>query len=45
LAVEGGTGIKALQDAGGWKSPAMPLRYAKSKEVANEGVILTTATA
>lgn len=39
-AVRGGTGIKALQDAGGWSSPAMPLRYAESGKIANEGVKL-----
>ena len=31
-----GTQIKALQDAGGWSSPAMPLRYAESQRIANE---------
>lgn len=30
--------IKALQDAGGWNSPAMPLRYAESAAIANEGI-------
>jgi len=39
-AVKGGTDIKALQDAGGWSSPAMPLRYAESSKIANEGVKL-----
>lgn len=34
------TPIKALQTAGGWKSPAMPLHYAEASEIANEGVIL-----
>jgi integrase len=37
-AIEAGTDIKALQDAGGWSSPIMPLRYAKSSEIANERV-------
>ncbi len=37
-ATEAGTDVKALQDAGGWNSPAMPLRYAKSSEIANERV-------
>jgi len=32
-----GTPIRALQDAGGWSSPAMPLRYAESASIANEG--------
>lgn len=32
-----GTQIKALQDAGGWSSPAMPLRYAESQRIANQG--------
>jgi integrase len=36
----GKTPLKNLQDAGGWKSPAMPLRYAASSKIANEGVIL-----
>ena len=35
-----GTQIDRLQQAGGWKSPAMPLRYANKKEIANEGVKL-----
>ncbi len=39
-ATRSGTPIKALQDAGGWSSPAMPLRYAESAEIANEGVTL-----
>ncbi len=39
-AMRAGTDIKALQDAGGWASPAMPLRYAESARIANEGVKL-----
>jgi integrase len=39
-AIRGKTNLKALQDAGGWTSPAMPLRYAASAEIANEGVVL-----
>lgn len=39
-AIAGGTDIKALQDAGGWSSPAMPLRYAASQVIANKGVKL-----
>lgn len=39
-ATRAGTPLKALQDAGGWSSPAMPLRYAESAEVANDGVTL-----
>ena len=35
---EAGTDVKALQDAGGWNSVAMPMRYIKSTEVANERV-------
>lgn len=35
-----GTQIDRLQQAGGWKSPAMPLRYANKKKIANEGVKL-----
>jgi hypothetical protein len=30
--------IDGLQDAGGWSSPAMPLRYVEAAKVANEGV-------
>ena len=33
--------IKALQQAGGWSSPAMPLRYADDATIANEGVKLS----
>jgi len=40
-AMASGTDIKSLQDAGGWSSPAMPLRYAESAEIANEGVKLS----
>ena len=40
-AMRAGTDIKALQDAGGWASPAMPLRYAESARIANQGVKLT----
>ncbi len=40
-AIRNGTDIKSLQDAGGWNSPAMPLRYAESAKVANSGVKLT----
>ncbi len=39
-AVRGKTDIKSLQDAGGWSSPAMPLRYVESSAIANEGVQL-----
>jgi len=39
-AIKGGTDIKSLQDAGGWSSPAMPLRYAESGSIANKGVKL-----
>jgi integrase len=39
-AVAGGTDIKSLQDAGGWSSPAMPLRYAASQVIANKNVKL-----
>lgn len=41
-AVRHGTDIKALQTAGGWNSPAMPLRYAEENAIANEGVVLHT---
>jgi integrase len=39
-AMRGGTDVAALQDAGGWASPAMPLRYAESSAIANERVYL-----
>ncbi len=29
-----------LQDAGGWNSPAMPLRYVEKAKIANQGVRL-----
>jgi integrase len=41
-AVRNGTDIKSLQDAGGWSSPAMPLRYAASNKIANQGVKLSS---
>ena len=40
FATRAGTPIKSLQDAGGWSSPAMPLRYVESAEIANDGVKL-----
>lgn len=39
-AIRGGTNIKTLQQAGGWSSPTMPLRYATKAEISNEGVKL-----
>jgi integrase len=41
VAIRNGTDIKALQTAGGWNSPAMPLRYAEENTIANEGVVLS----
>jgi integrase len=41
FATRAGTPLKALQDAGGWSSPAMPLRYSESAEIANDGVKLS----
>jgi integrase len=43
-ALRNGTDIKSLQDAGGWNSPAMPLRYAESAKVANSGIKLSVYT-
>jgi integrase len=40
-ATRNGTDIRALQEAGGWSSPAMPLRYAEAARIANEGVKLS----
>jgi len=39
-AARSGTAIDRLQDAGGWASPAMPLRYIEAATVANDGVVL-----
>ena len=39
-AARNGTPIDRLQDAGGWSSPAMPLRYVEAAKIANEGVRL-----
>lgn len=35
-----GTPLDRLQDAGGWASPAMPLRYIETARIANQGVSL-----
>lgn len=35
------TDIKSLMEAGGWKTPAMPLHYIADSKVANEGVKLS----
>ena len=40
LAARNGTPIDRLQDAGGWASVAMPMRYIESARIANEGVRL-----
>lgn len=37
-AARNGTPLDRLQDAGGWSSPAMPLRYVEAAAIANEGV-------
>lgn len=34
-----GVNVKALQQAGGWSSPTMPLHYVQESEIANEGLI------
>jgi integrase len=39
-AARNNTPIDRLQDAGGWNSPAMPLRYVEAAKIANEGVKL-----
>ena len=39
-AARAGTPIDRLMHAGGWTSPAMPLRYIEAAKIANEGVIL-----
>lgn len=38
VAARNRTPIDRLQDAGGWSSPAMPLRYVEAAAIANEGV-------
>lgn len=40
LAVRNKTSVDRLQEAGGWASPIMPLRYANKAKIANEGVNL-----
>jgi len=39
-AARNNTPVDRLQDAGGWNSPAMPLRYVAAAKVADEGVKL-----
>jgi integrase len=39
-AARSGTPLDRLQDAGGWSSPAMPLRYVEAAKIANAGVVL-----
>lgn len=39
-AARNNTPLDRLQDAGGWNSPAMPLRYVEAAKVANDGVRL-----
>ncbi len=41
-AARNGTQVDRLQDAGGWNSPAMPLRYVEKAQIANEGVKLSS---
>jgi integrase len=40
IAIAAGTDIASLQEAGGWNSPAMPLRYVNAAKIANQGVKL-----
>jgi len=39
-AARNGTPVDRLMDAGGWSSPAMPMRYVEAAKIANEGVHL-----
>lgn len=39
-AARNGTPIDRLQQAGGWSSPSMPLRYIEASEIANRGVLV-----
>ncbi|HEX6779796.1 MAG TPA: site-specific integrase, partial [Ktedonobacterales bacterium] len=41
-AIQGKTDLRALMDAGGWSTPAMPLLYAESGKIVNAGVQLAT---
>ncbi len=34
-----GVNVKALQQAGGWNSPYMPLHYVQENDIANEGLV------
>jgi integrase len=43
-AARNGTPLDRLQDAGGWTSPAMPLRYVEATKIANQGVLLGDRT-
>jgi integrase len=38
------TPVNRLMDAGGWSSPAMPLRYIEAAHIANEGTARIKAT-
>lgn len=40
LAARAGTALDRLMDAGGWNSPAMPMRYVESAAIANQGINL-----
>jgi integrase len=40
-AANSGTPLDRLQQAGGWSSLNMPLRYIKAAEIANSGILLT----
>jgi len=40
-AARNGTPVDRLQQAGGWSSPAMALRYVEDAKIANEGVQLS----
>jgi integrase len=40
LAARNGTPMDRLMDAGGWASPAMPMRYIDAAAIANDGVLL-----
>jgi len=41
-AARNGTPLDRLMDAGGWSSPAMPMRYIEAARIANEGVKLSS---
>ena len=40
MAIRSGADLRAVQEAGGWASAVMPLRYAQAQSIANDGIRL-----